>query len=387
MVKKKKKNTKKIKKRVFKSKKGKKINKSKKILKKSSKKKKSSKTAKKKKVKKNTKNRKQIKKNNKKKKKKVLKKKLKNKPSLKVILREKNKENLRKLRIKKSIFFENVKIKKIKQEIAILEKIIVLDQRFHNFLESKKEQIKDYVRQLKIRIIIFFEKLRIKKTKQDIFRLDRLIKQEQRLQEKKIKDKENLRNQLLKDIKRVEREKIYKLKDHLWKIGDRFSVIRERYKAYRASVREKQLAELEIRRQSREEARAILEAQKAENALKQKLVERLERFSRNMKSIVFQINKRYISKKRAQLRFIDNIAENGECLIKNDDAPTDKDYLILLYVEGDSVEQRLENPICLDDKTDLANTKNYQPKDIFEASDYIIDRLALMFDKERKLKK
>ena len=377
MAKKKKNNTKKIKKRFFKSKKVRKIKKSKKILKKNPKKKKSSKTAKKKKVKKN----------NKLKKKKVLKKKIKNKPSLNVILREKNKENLRKLRIKKSIFFEKAKIKSIKQEIAILEKIIVLDQRFENFLKGTKEQIKEYIRQLQIRIIIFFEKLRVKKTKQDILKLDRLIKQEQRLQEKKIRDKENLRNQLLKDIKRVEREKIYKLKDHLWKIGDRFSVIRERYKAYRASVREKQLAELEIRRQSREEARAILEAQKAENALKQKLVERLERFSRNMKSIVFQINKRYISKKRAQLRFIDNIAENGECLIKNDDAPTDKDYLILLYVEGDSVEQRLENPICLDDKTDLANTKNYQPKDIFEASDYIIDRLALMFDKERKLKK
>lgn len=106
-----------------------------------------------------------------------------------------------------------------------------------------------------------------------------------------------------------------------------------------------------------------------------------------MKSIVFQINKRYITKKRSPLRFIDNISESGECLIRNDDAPTDKDYLILLYVEGEDVTQRLKNPICLDDKTDIGNVKNFQPKDIFEASDYIIDRLAIMFDKERKLKK
>ena len=148
-----------------------------------------------------------------------------------------------------------------------------------------------------------------------------------------------------------------------------------------------QLAELEIRRQNREEARIVLEAEKAENALKQKLVERLERFSRNMKSIVFQINKRYITKKRPPLRFVDNITESGECLIKNDDAPTDKDYLILLYVEGEDVSQRLNNPICLDDKTDVGYPKNFQPKNIFDASDYIIDRLAVMFDKERKLKK
>ena len=74
-------------------------------------------------------------------------------------------------------------------------------------------------------------------------------------------------------------------------------------------------------------------------------------------------------------------------LIKNDDAPTDKDYLILLYIEGENVKERLKNPICLDDKTDIGSPKNFKPKNIFEASDYIIDRLAIMFDKERKLKK
>jgi len=63
------------------------------------------------------------------------------------------------------------------------------------------------------------------------------------------------------------------------------------------------------------------------------------------------------------------------------------DYLVLLYVEGEDISQRLNNPICLDDKTDIGYSKNFQPKDIFEASDYIIDRLAIMFDKERKLKK
>ena len=213
------------------------------------------------------------------------------------------------------------------------------------------------------------------------------MKQEQKFAEKKERDREKFRLQLIKDIKLEERKKIYQLKDHLWKVGDRFAVIRQRYQEYRQKIREKQLEELEVRRKSREEARAILEAEKAENALKQQLVERLERFSRNMKSIVFQINKRYITKKRSPLRFIDNISESGECLIRNDDAPTDKDYLILLYVEGEDVTQRLKNPICLDDKTDIGNAKNFQPKDIFEASDYIIDRLAIMFDKERKLKK
>ena len=255
------------------------------------------------------------------------------------------------------------------------------------FREKIQLRFEEYIRKLKIRFYIFLEKLKIKKTKKDIIKLEKLIKKEQKFAEQKIRNRDQFRLQLVKDIKKEERQKIYRLKDHLWSLGDRFANIRARYKEYRLNIRNKQLAELEIRRQNREEARIILEAEKAENALKQKLVEKLERFSRNMKSIVFQINKRYITKKRPPLRFVDNITESGECLIKNDDAPTDKDYLILLYVEGEDVSQRLNNPICLDDKTDIGFPKNFQPKNIFDASDYIIDRLAVMFDKERKFKK
>lgn len=286
---------------------------------------------------------------------------------------------------KKNKFKKQKKPNKKKFKKKKIKKIKTIQK--PSFFEKLKEKVYEYFRRLKIKFLIYLEKLKIKQTKKDIQNLEKLLKQEQKFTEKKERDREKFRIQLIKDIKLEERKKIYQLKDHLWKVGDRFAIIRQKYQEYRQKLREKQLEELEVRRKSREEARVILEAEKAENALKQKLVERLERFSRNMKSIVFQINKRYITKKRSPLRFIDNISESGECLIRNDDAPTDKDYLILLYVEGEDVTQRLKNPICLDDKTDIGNAKNFQPKDIFEASDYIIDRLAVMFDKERKLKK
>ena len=292
--------------------------------------------------------------------------------------RKKSFKKIKKRKIFKRLKKKNPKKKK-KKKIKKLKRL--------TFGEKIQLRFEEYIRKLKIRFYIFLEKLKIKKTKKDIIKLEKLIKKEQKFAEQKIRSRDQFRLQLVKDIKKEERQKIYRLKDHLWSLGDRFANIRARYKEYRLNIRNKQLAELEIRRQNREEARIILEAEKAENALKQKLVERLERFSRNMKSIVFQINKRYITKKRPPLRFVDNITESGECLIKNDDAPTDKDYLILLYVEGEDVSQRLNNPICLDDKTDVGYPKNFQPKNIFDASDYIIDRLAVMFDKERKLKK
>ena len=294
---------------------------------------------------------------------------------------KKRKKSFRKIK-KRKIYKRLKKKKQKKKKKKKLKKLIR-----PTFREKIQLRFEEYIKKLKIRFYIFLEKLKIKKTKKDIIKLEKLIKKEQKFAEQKIRNRDQFRLQLVKDIKNEERQKIYRLKDHLWSLGDRFANIRARYKEYRLNIRNKQLAELEIRRQNREEARIILEAEKAENALKQKLVEKLERFSRNMKSIVFQINKRYITKKRPPLRFVDNITESGECLIKNDDAPTDKDYLILLYVEGEDVSQRLNNPICLDDKTDIGYPKNFQPKNIFDASDYIIDRLAVMFDKERQLKK
>ena len=203
---------------------------------------------------------------------------------------------------------------------------------------------------------------------------------EERLQER-------LRKEKLKEYKRVEKDKIRLLREQLRAVDDRLVKIREKYQLIKQKRREQKLAELEIRRQTKEEARKIFEAQKAENLLKQKVVERLERYSRNMKSIVFQINKRYLALRRAPLRFVDHIAENGECFIKNEDAVSEEDYLILLFIEGETAKERLRKKITLEDRTDLAETKIFKPKNVFEASDYMIDRLARMFEKERQLKK
>ena len=48
--------------------------------------------------------------------------------------------------------------------------------------------------------------------------------------------------------------------------------------------------------------------------------------------------------------------------------------MILLYVEGEDVSQRLNNPICLDDKTDVGYPKNFQPKI------YLMHQIILLID-------
>jgi hypothetical protein len=48
-----------------------------------------------------------------------------------------------------------------------------------------------------------------------------------------------------------------------------------------------------------------------------------------------------------------------------------------------NASERLVNDISLEDKTDSTETKMFNPKNVFEASDYMIDRLALLFERER----
>jgi hypothetical protein len=218
----------------------------------------------------------------------------------------------------------------------------------------------------------------------------RYLEREQKALEKRIiLEQKNLQRKLdlqLKDHKRQEKEKIYELRNQLKLAEDRLKVFRERLQDIKLKRRKAKLLELEAHRKTREEARAILDAEKRENEIKQQVVERLEKYSRNMKSIVFQVNKRYLIRKRAPLVFIDNIAENGECFIKNQDTPDD-DYLFLLYIKGENASERLRNEINLEDKTEASEIKVFNPKNVFEASDYMIDRLAALFEKERLAKK
>jgi len=313
-------------------------------------------------------------------------------------------------------FFEKRKIakEKLKQKLAVQyakekKKQQILEQKFKKrqaILEKKKRlKEKKALEKIKLKLRKEKERLRIRDQKQkDKIRLavqrqkekDFKIKEKQRLLEEKIalrnkiraeKIAERERKEKLRNYKKIEKDKIKLLKDSFQAVVTRLGFIKDKYQLIKDKKKEEKLKELESRRLAKIEARKIFEAEKAEEALKQKVVDRLERYSRNMKSIVFQINKRYLTLRRAPLRFIDRIAENGECFIKNEDAVNEEEYLILLFIDGENAKQRLRRRISLEDKTDPAETKLFKPKNVFEASDYMIDRLARMFEKERQLKK
>ena len=87
-----------------------------------------------------------------------------------------------------------------------------------------------------------------------------------------------------------------------------------------------------------------LERQKIENAL--------ESFYRSANSLVFQLNKRHLTRHMSIFRCIDRRFETGEIFIKWDDT-SDDEWLILIYIKDNSPDKG----IIIEDKTNPE--KNY----------------------------
>ena len=72
----------------------------------------------------------------------------------------------------------------------------------------------------------------------------------------------------------------------------------------------------------------------------------LESFYRSASSLVFQLNKRHLTREMSIFRCIDRRFETGEIFIKKDDSK-DEEWLILIYIKDNS----LSGDIVIEDKS------------------------------------
>ena len=96
------------------------------------------------------------------------------------------------------------------------------------------------------------------------------------------------------------------------------------------------------------------------------------------------MNKKYIPKYLSIIRCIDKRFETGEIYIKWDDSAED-DWLILIYIKNNSPDEG----IVIEDKTnpEYNSTYEFQPNEIFKASDAMVDALTKLLDRERNKRK
>ena len=84
------------------------------------------------------------------------------------------------------------------------------------------------------------------------------------------------------------------------------------------------------------------------------------------------------------MRCIDKRFETGEIFIKWDDAAED-DWLILIYIKNNSPEEG----IVIEDKTNPEKniSKEFKRDQIFDASDFMVDSLTSLLERERNKRK
>ena len=113
---------------------------------------------------------------------------------------------------------------------------------------------------------------------------------------------------------------------------------------------------------------------------RQKIEFALESFYRSASSLVFQLNKRHITRDMSIFRCIDRRFETGEVFIKWDESQDDE-WLLLIYIKNNSPDEG----IVIEDKTNPEKNFSHEFRnvDIFKASDTMVDSLTQLIARKR----
>ena len=186
---------------------------------------------------------------------------------------------------------------------------------------------------------------------------------------------------LSKYVLSQQRESYEEVQQRIDKIKEKYKLIREQ--KINEAIRER-VASLGIKVEETDDKATLLEKERVYNEEREKIEYALESFYRSAHSLCFQLNKKYIPKYLSIIRCIDKRFETGEIYIKWDDA-IEADWLILIYIKNNSPDEG----IIIEDKTDPDNhtTHEFQPNEIFKASDIMVDALTKLLDSERNKRK
>ena len=291
--------------------------------------------------------------------------------------------------IRKIILEEREKQKKIKlklmeQEKKDAQKRLLEQEKLA--LEAKRNELKEEQKLEKERKL---DLQRFIKLEQAELRKERAEKQRQFLEQIKLEKKIDLfRKREELEIKNLEKYVLSQQRESYEEVQQRIDKIKEKYKLIREqkineAIRER-VASLGIKVEETDDKATLLEKERVYNEEREKIEYALESFYRSAHSLCFQLNKKYIPKYLSIIRCIDKRFETGEIYIKWDDA-IEADWLILIYIKNNSPDEG----IIIEDKTDPEHhtTHEFQPNEIFKASDIMVDALTKLLDNERNKRK
>ena len=305
-------------------------------------------------------------------------------------------------KIEKSIqgFFESIEkyvqdYKIIKEEERRRQKLEEIESKEKERIENKKaveeeKKLKLKLKEQSLRDEMRLEKKRVKDIKlflrqeQAIVRKEQAEKQRQFLKQIKLeKQIEKFRIREVKELEKLERISLREQREDYAGLQERIEKLKDKYRIIRDQKIRERVEALGIQIQGDEDRETLLLKEKEYTIARQKIELSLESFYRSANSLVFQLNKRHITRNMSILRCIDRRFETGEIFIKWDES-NDDEWLVLIYIKNNSPDEG----IIIEDKSNPEKNLSHEFKsnEIFKASDMMVDSLTQLISKERSKK-
>ena len=194
---------------------------------------------------------------------------------------------------------------------------------------------------------------------------------------------EKFRVREVKELEKLEKISLREKRDDYAGLQQRIEKLKEKYRIIRDQKIRERVEALGVKIQGDEDRETLLQKEKEYTLARQKIEFALESFYRSASSLVFQLNKRHITRHMSIFRCIDRRFETGEIFIRWDDA-SDEDWIILIYIKNNLPDEG----IIIEDKSNPEkNTSNeFKTTEIFKASDMMVDSLTQLLARKRSKK-
>ena len=261
---------------------------------------------------------------------------------------------------------EKIAIEKQKKEEEIL-RLKLKEQALRDEARLEKQRTKD--------IKLFLRK------EQALLRIEQAEKQKQFLRQLKLdKQIEKFRIREVKELERLEKISLKEKREDYAALQERIDKLKEKYRIIRDQKIKERVEALGVKLQGNEDRETLLLKEKEYTLARQKVEFALESFYRSASSLVFQLNKRHITRDMSIFRCIDRRFETGEIFIKWDESE-DEEWLLLIYIKDNSPDEG----IVIEDKTNPEKNISHEFRnvDIFKASDTMVDSLTQLIARKR----
>jgi hypothetical protein len=276
---------------------------------------------------------------------------------------------------------ESRRIKLEKQEKERLEKIELENEK------QKDEELKIKLKEQALKEEVKLEKQRARDIKlflrkeQALLRIEQAEKQKNFLKQIRLeKQIEKFRVREVKELEKLEKISLREKRDDYAALQQRIEKLKEKYRIIRDQKIRERVEALGVKIQGDEDRETLLKKEKEHTIARQKIEFALESFYRSASSLVFQLNKRHITRHMSIFRCIDKRFETGEIFVKWDES-SDEEWLLLIYIKNNSPDEG----IVIEDKTNPEKNISHEFKnnEIFKASDMMVDSLTQLIARKR----